>query len=78
MELKKPWLEAGGPAFPQKVGGEFNSSAYYKGATLRDYFAARAPECPSDWPFTTDPSPLVRLAQWNYAYADAMLAERTK
>jgi hypothetical protein len=50
--------------------------------SLRDYFAAHAPEMPGVWANNlpreklTDPASLYAL--WRYEYADAMLAERSK
>ena len=73
----------GGQAFPKLVSLKTNMFSGYdvevaSGMTLRDYFAAHAPECHADWPTTTETTPLGRLAQWNYAFADAMLKERAK
>lgn len=39
---KDPWKEQGGPAFPTQNA----SYAFYKGMSLRQYFAAHAPEVP--------------------------------
>jgi hypothetical protein len=51
-----------------------------QGMTLRDYFAANAPEMPK-WFYETSfcssiDEKLSRLAQWRWAYADAMIAGR--
>ena len=80
----------GGPAFPIKVewaqdsigfdGEECkrNTTSYYSGMTLRDYFAAKAIAgiCAhrESWGLTS-PHALAALA---YNIADAMLAERAK
>jgi hypothetical protein len=62
----------GGPTFPVQ-------SATNDGVTLRDYFAAKAPEPPAQW---WDNSPFVDEIEgiicWRWYYADAMLAEREK
>lgn len=80
----------GGPAFPIKVewaqdsigfdGEECkrNTTSYYSGMTLRDYFAAKAmqgilanSEANRSW---TDDD----VAKFAYRQADAMIAERNK
>lgn len=70
---KKP---DGGPAFPA-------ASYLHRGMSLRDYFAAHAPERPGGWWPTPRPERLETWspelhAAWAFAYADAMLAERDK
>jgi hypothetical protein len=81
----------GGPAFPQPPclndANEIVSPMDYNeaGMTLRDYFAAHAPPPPAWWLnrydqcFSSAPdlgTAAQHLAQWRFAYADAMLAER--
>jgi len=75
----------GGPAFPFPAyiypNGEINHGE--GGMSLRDYFAAKAPAYSEEWfqgycknkGFRGE---LLARAAWNYAYADAMLAERAK
>ena len=68
------------PAFPVVGSARDNQ---FNGMSLRDYFAAKAPAYSEEWfqgycknkGFRGEP--LARAA-WNYAYADAMLAERAK
>lgn len=94
--------ENGGPAFPQPIANAGKGAGlvsademFVGGMTLRDYFAAKAPECPSNYlttqrgidhgrnPYNEAHRPPLRsdlqiIAEWNFAYADAMLAERSK
>ena len=67
-------INNGGPAFPVDVPGhriEF-------GMTLRDYFAAHAPEPPGDFIRTNAElyDSLAWRARWRWTYADAMLRAR--
>ena len=71
----------GEPAFPATApnGNQFS------GMTLRDYFAAHAPEIPPDhwWlRYAKDLQSLDQhmdvLTDWAYAYADSMLKQRSK
>lgn len=73
-------IDDSGPAFPGSR--EHNWS---DGISVRDYFAAHAPPMDDDWAgyrrhdWDKHESPsreLALLAQWRYAYADAMLAAR--
>lgn len=60
--------DTGGPAFPRPYALE--------GMTLRDYFAAKAMEA-----LVADPNQVLnkeQVANWAYAQADAMLAERKR
>jgi hypothetical protein len=69
----------GGPAFPLR-NTDPNDYIPFPGMTLRDYFAAHAPEMPSWWVRnypTTDNSMEIFVA-WRWFYADAMLAERER
>lgn len=61
--------DTGGPAFPQQ--DDATGSA---GMTLRDYFAAHAPEPPAEW--RGGDRRLLDVIVWRYWYADAMLKER--
>lgn len=62
----------GGPAFPAKIG-----NCYYYGMTLRDYFAAHAPDVPSDFEWAnTETDSWQRMTRWRYHYADCMLKAR--
>lgn len=69
------------PAFPQP--GYSTSTIHHQGISVRDYFAAHAPDIPENWiPYGSagndriDPLNLVVL--WRNLYADAMLKERSK
>ena len=50
-------------------------SAKFPGMSLRDWFATHAPEPHASWWAGRDPD-CAGYAQWNYQYADAMLAAR--
>nr|DAH84820.1 MAG TPA: hypothetical protein [Caudoviricetes sp.] len=65
-------IEDGGPVFPTllKAGNVAKSDG---GMSLRDYFAGQALPIAELRGETTD-----RIADWAYAIADAMLAERSK
>jgi hypothetical protein len=84
-------IKDGGPAFPMYTG---NPENWVSGLSLRDYFAASAPE-PSEqeinileWEdsgqgYSPKRKPVERsrnerIAALRYAYADAMIAEREK
>lgn len=68
-------IKDGGPAFPTAMG---------EGMSLRDYFATHAPPPPDWWIHSyadraNDLDSVANvIAQWNYAYADAMLRERER
>jgi hypothetical protein len=62
----------GGPAFP---GGHGCVTGPTVGMSLRDYFAAHAPEVPQWW---FDQRPQDGMAAFAYWYADEMLKERAK
>lgn len=81
----------GGPAFPRQgvargdgVVSEHSSSS--SGMSLRDYFAAHAPEMPEEFeksdPFISGRghlqvfSPAEKRAYWAALYADALLKEK--
>ena len=68
-------INDGGPAFPQI--DECDSYPPRSGMSLRDYFAARAPQPPAAW-WGCGPVTCAGYAMWAYQYADAMLAARTK
>lgn len=67
----------GGPAFPNVPDGAGDKWADWdKGISIRDYFATHAPP---PGRFKPDDQPSEEFyAEWAYAYADAMLAERLK
>lgn len=76
-------IKDGGPAFPceqhETQDGLWNQT-FESGMTLRDYFAAHAP-APPDWWIEGYPSSSLDehgklIAEWNWAYADAMLRAR--
>lgn len=65
------------PAFPVP-GSEYGGTGTCFGMTLRDYFAAHAPDAPDDFGWNNgEATQCERLARWSYHYADAMLAART-
>lgn len=76
----------GGPAFP--CTGVPETNVYPEpGMSLRDYFAAKAPEPINYWIEVERAAMAARgeggnrpglIAKWNYLYANAMLAERAK
>ena len=68
-------INDGGPAFPHVLRNEYDSAE--KGMTLRDYFAAHAPDVPDDFGWATgETDSWQRRTRWNYHYADAMLRAR--
>ncbi len=69
----------GGPAFPVDEISQYDNSvcAQHFGVTVRDYFAAHAPEPPNDFAWKDGETDVVqRLVRWRFAYADAMLKAR--
>lgn len=63
----------GGPAFPRD-----ERFLGHNGMSLRDWFAAHAPEMPSKW-YGLRPAGepvMASMAAWRFAFADAMLAAR--
>jgi hypothetical protein len=82
--MSDKWEVEGGPAFPsttRKVTDTEESETFYKGMSLRDWFAGKALNGLIAFPgmveggLTKSPGPVVRIA---YEYADAMLKEREK
>lgn len=73
-------INNGGPAFPTgtwEYDGQNNVLPYQAGGmTLRDYFAAKAPEPPASWRGGDRSVP--DLIAWRWWYADAMLKARKK
>jgi len=59
----------GGPAFPLVA-----NNWHRTGMTLRDYFAAHAPEPPESW--RGGDKKLHDIIYWRWWYADAMLKAR--
>ena len=74
----------GGPAFPVvtqwQITGEHDDTRratdLRHGMTLRDYFAAHAPEPYESW--HDGERSMKNIIEWRWSYADAMLAERKK
>ena len=66
-------INDGGPAFPTDHGKNV-----VDGMTLRDYFAAHAPEPPHDFMRTEAEygDTLAYQVRWSWEYADAMLNAR--
>jgi len=62
--------DTGGPAFPVPLDA-FDDR---EGMTLRDYFAAHAPNPPETWKAEKDEA--ANIIEWRWAYADAMLKAR--
>lgn len=84
----------GGPAFPESYGdirNQCDSGGVSGGMTLRDYFAAHAPEPPHGWigseaddnkristMLSRPDNKIYAMVEWRWFYAAAMLAERRK
>ena len=75
----------GGAAFPLNTANMGGSGACFPdpGMSLRDYYAAHAPDMPDQWWLDTKAQYGGRvgayaeaIAAWRYFYADAMLAAR--
>lgn len=67
----------GGPAFPTfESNGEGHLYCSGAGMSLRDYFAAHAPEPPAAW--HGGDRTIADCIAWRWHYADAMLKERAK
>lgn len=66
----------GGPAFPHEYKFGDGTAARADGMTLRDYFAAHAPEPPNSW--RGGERSISDITQWRWWYADSMLKERDK
>ena len=69
--------ETGGPAFPDPQENWHGE----KGMTLRDYFAAHAPECPKEWlsRYSVEKGwhgEAKARADWCFEYANEMLKAR--
>jgi hypothetical protein len=64
-----------GPAFP--VPGDQQDEGF-NGMSLRDYFAAHAPDVPAFYPRREGEKIAQTFARWSFDYAAAMLAERAK
>lgn len=71
-------IKDGGPAFPgYDVYGDGKVALAghpHGGMTLRDYFAAHAPQPPEAWPDKT----IGDMLDWRWYYADQMLETRDK
>ena len=68
-------INTGGPAFPVLIDRRHDPDFDYEvGMTLRDYFAAKAPEPPASW--RGGDRSLPDLIAWRWWYADAMLKAR--
>jgi hypothetical protein len=72
--MKKTW--DGGPAFPQERTLECGSIEECEGLSMRDYFAAHAPNCPES--FKPRKGDLWNIAIWRYMYADTMIKARSE
>ncbi len=78
----------GGPAFPfpapvwmkpRDADGPITRlpDSVQPGMTLKDYFAAHAPDIPKGWWKGDNREPILdRMVMWRWAYARAMLADR--
>jgi len=64
------------PAFPLGVPHMTEFQPEW-GMSLRDWFASHAPEPPPTW-WGGGAKDCAGCALWNFQYADAMLAERSK
>ena len=67
----------GGPAFPVTDSHHANGQIQYgtSGMTLRDYFAAHAPEPPGDF-WRGGERSIKDIIDWRWYYAEAMLKAR--
>ena len=68
----------GGPAFPQ--GYDYINDIPLvspTGMSLRDYFAAHAPDVPAWWR-AAPLDAVANMTAWRWAYADAMLEARER
>ena len=66
----------GGPAFPNT---DFNGTTIWNGMSLRDYFAGKFLSNESYSCLNFDlPDRALKLAEWAYEIADAMLKVRNK
>ena len=80
--------DTGGPAFPALAErdaetGEWDTCSQMTGLDVRDYFAAKAMQgWLASYPSTTEADTAIDgvsgIAEFSYAVADAMLAERAK
>jgi hypothetical protein len=68
--------DTGWPAFPVVVPNE-QSSIVSDGMTLRDWFAGQALASIA-YDYNSEEPYLTNLAKTSYAYADALIAERSK
>lgn len=74
----------GGPAFPRPAGASAYdarpnySNGAQSGMSLRDYFAAKAMQTLVEHWAGSDPKHAADTAKASYAFADAMLEERSK
>ncbi len=64
----------GGPAFPTEVWDNEGVPHHTEGMTLRDYFAAHAPEPHKNW--YGGERGFADIIEWRWHYADAMLEAR--
>jgi len=68
----------GGPAFPSGLidpsTPEDAVQSLHNGMTLRDYFAAHAPNPPETWKAKKDEA--ANIIAWRWAYAEEMLKAR--
>ena len=71
--MSEPTIDQTLHAFPFTVDYPDGSSVIYKGMQLRDYFAAKAMQT-----LLMSDRHIVEIPEAAYAYADAMLAERSK
>lgn len=69
--INDPWMKNGGPAFPAEDG----YGGHYRGASLRDYFAAKAITGCLPGKAHHDLE-VEELARWAYRMADALLKAR--
>jgi len=69
----------GGSAFPQNTkivlgAGQEIHQGFMGGMSLRDYFAAHAPNPPETWKAEKDEA--ANIIVWRWAYADEMISAR--
>ena len=69
---KENQINEGGAAFPHVISEGFEEGDF--GMTLRQYFAAHAPEKIPENFCSKENDKLLRLIRWHYFYADCMIA----
>ncbi len=81
MDDNEIWIDDEHPAFPVETKDEFGATTYYRGLSIRDYFAAEAMKAfiiaTSDHSGTHPQNDAI-VAERAYDMAEAMIEERSK